>query len=180
MTKSRRFSPEVREGTVRLVREHQGDYDTQWAAITSIASKFGCAGERDCGHSPGERMSIATNPRRSQLDHLTLLGGFLMIIDTVWGAIFVLPFDWTRLLDIVVGISLLIGLPAYVLDVRRSGRLLIFLPVALLFRWSAISFAGSPPTLARPWTGNVLLIVAILFLQWSKLRRHGLSTGAPP
>lgn len=45
MTKSRRFSPEVRERAVRLVREHQGDYDTQWAAITSIASKIGCAGE---------------------------------------------------------------------------------------------------------------------------------------
>ena len=63
MTKSRRFSPEVRERAVRLVREHQGDYDTQWAAITSIASKIGCAGEtlrlwvrqaeRDGGQRPG-------------------------------------------------------------------------------------------------------------------------------
>ena len=63
MTKSRRFSPEVRERAVRLVRERQGDYDTQWAAITSIASKIGCAGktlrlwvrqaERDGGQRPG-------------------------------------------------------------------------------------------------------------------------------
>ena len=45
MTKRRRFSPEVRERAVRLVREHQGEYATQWAAITSIASKIGCAPE---------------------------------------------------------------------------------------------------------------------------------------
>jgi transposase len=45
MTKQRRFSPEVRERAVRLVREHQGEYATQWAAITSIAGKIGCAPE---------------------------------------------------------------------------------------------------------------------------------------
>lgn len=33
MTRQRRFSPEVRERAVRLVREHQGEYATQWAAI---------------------------------------------------------------------------------------------------------------------------------------------------
>lgn len=43
MTRYRRFSPEVRERAVRLVQEHQGEYATQWAAITSIASKIGCA-----------------------------------------------------------------------------------------------------------------------------------------
>ncbi len=45
MTKQRRFSPEVRERAVRLVGEHQREYTTQWAAITSIASKIGCAPE---------------------------------------------------------------------------------------------------------------------------------------
>ena len=45
MTKARRFSPEVRERAVRLVREHQTEYETQWGAITSIASKIGCAAE---------------------------------------------------------------------------------------------------------------------------------------
>ena len=45
MTKARRFSPEVRERSVRLVREHQAEYATQWAAITSIASKVGCTAE---------------------------------------------------------------------------------------------------------------------------------------
>ena len=42
---SKPFSPEVRERAVRLVREHQGEYPTQWAAITSIAGKIGCSAE---------------------------------------------------------------------------------------------------------------------------------------
>jgi len=35
----------VRARAVRLVLEHQSDYSSQWAAICSIASKIGCAGE---------------------------------------------------------------------------------------------------------------------------------------
>ena len=42
---SARYSPEVRARAVRMVLEHQGDYASQWAAIGSIASKIGCAGE---------------------------------------------------------------------------------------------------------------------------------------
>ncbi len=47
MTKrtSASFSPEVRARAVRMVQEHQSDYPSQWAAICSIASKIGCAGE---------------------------------------------------------------------------------------------------------------------------------------
>lgn len=57
------FAPEVRERAVRLVLEHQGEYPTQWAAITSIAAKIGCSAEalrgwvrrteRDTGQRPG-------------------------------------------------------------------------------------------------------------------------------
>ncbi len=45
MNKSTRYSPEVRERAVRLVFEHQADYTSQWAAMTSIASKIGCTTE---------------------------------------------------------------------------------------------------------------------------------------
>ena len=43
MKKSNKFSPEVRERAVRMVREHRGEYSSLWAAIESIASKIGCA-----------------------------------------------------------------------------------------------------------------------------------------
>jgi transposase-like protein len=45
MSKSNRFSPEVRERAVRLVQEHRGEYPSLWAAIESIASKIGCSAQ---------------------------------------------------------------------------------------------------------------------------------------
>ena len=42
MNKSNKFSPEIRERAVRLVQEHRGEYPSLWAAVESIAPKFGC------------------------------------------------------------------------------------------------------------------------------------------
>jgi transposase len=80
MGASKPFSPEVRERAVRLVREHQGEYPTQWAAITSIAGKIGCSAEtlrgwvrraeRDTGRRPGlttdERERLKTLERENR------------------------------------------------------------------------------------------------------------------
>ncbi len=64
MTKtSARYSPEVRARAVRMVLDHQDDYASQWAAMSSIAAKIGCTAEtlrkwvrqaeRDSGARPG-------------------------------------------------------------------------------------------------------------------------------
>jgi transposase-like protein len=63
MGKPTRYAPEVRERAVRLVREHEREYPSQWAAISSIAGKIGCTAEtlrgwlrqaeRDEGRRPG-------------------------------------------------------------------------------------------------------------------------------
>ncbi len=45
MGKPVRYSAEVRERAVRLVLEQTQEYTTQWAAIVSVAEKFGCSAE---------------------------------------------------------------------------------------------------------------------------------------
>jgi transposase-like protein len=63
MGKAIKYAPEVRERAVRLVREHEREYPSEWAAIASIAGKIGCTAEtlrgwirqaeRDEGRRPG-------------------------------------------------------------------------------------------------------------------------------
>ena len=43
MNKSNKYSPEVRERSVRMVQEHRGEYPSLWTAMESIALKIGCA-----------------------------------------------------------------------------------------------------------------------------------------
>jgi len=45
MKKSAKFSPEVIERAVRMVFEAKDQYESQWAAIVSIAAKIGCTAE---------------------------------------------------------------------------------------------------------------------------------------
>ncbi|WP_281907661.1 IS3 family transposase [Massilia varians] len=63
MKKQPKYSPEVIERAVRMVSEASSEYESQWAAITSIAAKIGCTPEtlrrwvrqqeRDTGQRPG-------------------------------------------------------------------------------------------------------------------------------
>ena len=64
-----KFSPEVRERAVRMVREHQGEYPSQWAAISSISAKIGCTAQtlsnwvRQAERDAGERTGLTSEER---------------------------------------------------------------------------------------------------------------------
>ncbi|EOC9631769.1 IS3 family transposase [Enterobacter ludwigii] len=77
MTKNTRFSPEVRQRAVRMVIEGQDGYESQWAAISSIAPKIGCTPEtlriwlrqyeRDAGGGDGG-LTTAERQRLKELE----------------------------------------------------------------------------------------------------------------
>jgi transposase len=69
MNTAKRYSPEVRERAVRLVREAEPEHSSQWAAIQSIAAKIGCTHEtlrrwvRQSEKDRGERGGLTTDEK---------------------------------------------------------------------------------------------------------------------
>jgi len=69
MSRSNRYSPEVRERAVRLVREAEQEHNSQWAAIQSISAKIGCTHEtlrrwvRQSEKDHGERAGLTTDEK---------------------------------------------------------------------------------------------------------------------
>jgi hypothetical protein len=45
---SKRYSPEVQARAVRMVLEHQADYPSQWAAVSSLSTTGGRSSTSYC------------------------------------------------------------------------------------------------------------------------------------
>ena len=64
-----RYSTEVKERAVRMVFDHQHEYESQWKAISSIASKIGSTSEtlrkwvRQSETDSGQRSGLTTSER---------------------------------------------------------------------------------------------------------------------
>lgn len=75
MNKRVRYSPEFRERAVRMLLDQQGEYESQWAAMNSIAAKVGCTAEtlrkwvRQAEQDLGIRNGV-TNDERERLKEL--------------------------------------------------------------------------------------------------------------
>jgi len=69
MSRQIRYPQEVRERAVRMVFEHVHEYDSQWAAIKSISTKFGMTAEtlrlwvRRAETDSGMRPGLTTSER---------------------------------------------------------------------------------------------------------------------
>ena len=73
MGRQSRFSPEVRERAIRMVREHGAEHPSEWMAIKSIAAKLGCTSEtlrrwvRQAERDAGQRPGVTTDERQRLL-----------------------------------------------------------------------------------------------------------------
>ena len=79
----KQYPRELRERAVRLVAEHRGEYETEYAAICSIAAKLGIAapetlrrwirkGEVDSGQRPGVTSEESAEIRRLKRENAEL------------------------------------------------------------------------------------------------------------
>ena len=75
MGRRSRYPQELCERAVRMVQEHRNEYPSEWAAITSIASKLGVGTEalrlwlRRAQIDDGQRPGL-TSPERDRLKQL--------------------------------------------------------------------------------------------------------------
>jgi transposase len=76
MRRPSRYSPEVRERSVRMVLDQTENHSSQWAAIESVASKIGCTAESlrrwvrqfECDSGVGNGLTTEERSRLKELE----------------------------------------------------------------------------------------------------------------
>lgn len=69
MPRTTRYSPEVRHRAIRMYLDHRAEFDSDWAAMTSIASKLEMTAEtlrnwvRSAEIDEGKRPGLSTDER---------------------------------------------------------------------------------------------------------------------
>ena len=77
MGSSNEYSPEVRERAVCVVLEHEGDHDSQWAAIGSIAENIGCTSKTLRKEGSGRPNLAKSVAQRLSEDRLLSIDGLV-------------------------------------------------------------------------------------------------------
>ncbi len=110
---------------------------------------------------------------RDWIGYLAWVGGFVALVDTYWLVMAALLLDIYKTNELVLAISFVLGLPAYLLDLWMDKPIAISMLGLILFRWIALCYSEPTPSLVSPWYGNQLLVVAFVLLQLSKLQGKG-------
>jgi hypothetical protein len=110
--------------------------------------------------------------QKSATDRLVILSGVAALLDTGIGLIINMALDHGRAVENLFGISLLLGFPMFLLDLRLKKQFAFCLASLILVRWAILSFSGPTTVIGNPaaWPTGFLLVTALILLQWSKLR----------
>jgi hypothetical protein len=130
------------------------------------------AANMDSNFYMGECVALTTESMRRRTDALVVISGFILLVDTVWGGKAALGLDLSRTSALVMGMSLVLGFPAYLLDLWIDKKIAVSMLALFVFRGIAMYFGGATQVGFSLWHGNVLLIVGFVFLQLSKHWRY--------
>lgn len=113
---------------------------------------------------------MKNNPTR--LAPLDLFAGVFALADTVIGAIIFIALEPGPPGDVIMGVTFVLGFPAYLFDEWFTGRVPVGLLTVFWLRWLARCSGGGHFVLVNPfvWPVGILLTIAIIALQWQRIR----------
>ena len=115
-------------------------------------------------------MQMTRPSRGGRVDPLTLVGGVVILVDAFCGRIAILWLDLSQFNQLGLSLIVLLGVPMYLLDVWLETGGTFSLLGLLFIRWAWRCLMRPTPVRLNPLDGNLLLIVALVLLQTSKLR----------